>query len=280
MIDIMPTPATHLASAQVMLDSGDLSVSARRLFSRQLGAFMLGHTAPDVKTITGQRREMSHFYTIPRTSKRPACQVLLDSHPALRDAELLSMPQAAFVAGYQAHLLMDELWLVDIFQPFFLQDWGVPAERMFLHNVLRTWVDQCDQMKLNGVVSQVLRTAEPDGWLPFVEDHHLRLWRDWLAEQLAPGRTMETAEVLAPRVGATAEEMNAVAQSPEQMESRVFSHFPRSALEAFQLKSQIATTRHVNRYIGKVGSGPSPRSALSSLDDWCADLRATEEVPA
>ena len=276
----MPTPATHLVSAQVMLDAGDLSASARRLVSQEPGAFMLGHTAPDVKTITGERREVSHFYTVPRASRRSACQVLLDSYPALRDVEVLSTPQAAFVAGYLAHLLMDELWLVDVFQPFFLRDWGAPAERMFLHNVLRTWIDQRDQRKLNGVVSQVLRTAEPDGWLPFVEDHHLRRWRDWLADQLAPGSTMETAEVLAPRVGATPEEMNAVARSPEQMESRVFSRFPRYALRAFRSKSQTITTRLINWYVSRRGSGPSSRAARSSVSDWCADLRATEEVPA
>jgi hypothetical protein len=77
---------------------------------------MLGHTAPDVKTVSGQKREESHFYTIPRTSDRPAYQVLFDAYPELALADALSPSQASFIAGYIAHLLLDELWLDDVFQ--------------------------------------------------------------------------------------------------------------------------------------------------------------------
>lgn len=252
MIRIMPTPATHLASAQAMLHQGTLRTAARELLSRHTGPFVLGHTAPDVTTISGQRREASHFYSIPRTSNRPAYQVLLDTHPALVDVTRLSPAQAAFVAGYIAHLLLDELWLVDVFQPCFLQEWGPPAERMFLHNVLRTWVDADDQARLNDPVSQALQQADPDNWVSFIEDGHLRLWRDWLVEQLAPDHKMETAEVLASRVGVPAEEMETVAQSPEEMENRVFCHFSRSALRRFREKGRRDSTELVNWYIERL----------------------------
>lgn len=278
MISTMPTPATHLASAQAMLGRGELSASARRLAIRQPGPFMLGHTAPDVKTVSGHEREASHFFSVPRRSNRAAHQVLLDTHPALGDVAPLSPSHAAFVAGYLAHLLLDELWVAHVFQPFFLRDWAPLEERMFLHNVLRTWVDQRDQARLNGTVSRVLRTAAPEGWLPFIEDRHLRLWRDWLAEQLGPERMMETAEVLARRVGATAQEVEAVAQSPQQMKNRVFSHVPRAALDAFRQKSQRAGAELVNWYVAGLISGPSSPSAPSSPGHWCADLRATEEM--
>ncbi len=223
----------HLALAEEILRQNDLTPAVHHLLAEQRGPFLLGNTAPDVKTVSGQRREESHFYTIPRTSERPAHETLFNAYPELGHAERLSPPHAAFIAGYIAHLLLDEIWLDDIFQACFLQDWGPRYERLFLHNVLRTWMDYNDQRRLNGNVVAALREAEPRGWLPFVSDEHLRVWRDWLVEQLGPGQKMETAEVFARRMGIPTAMLEAVAQSPQQMERRIFSHCSQSVLQTF-----------------------------------------------
>ena len=246
-----------------MLCQDDLSPNARRLLDRWQGPFLLGHTAPDVKTVSGQKREASHFYTIPRSSDRPAYLALFDTHPGLARVDALSPSQAAFIAGYVAHLLLDELWLDCVFQRYFLQDWGPLAERLFLHNVLRTWVDLRDQARLNGTAAQVLQQAEPDGWLPFVDDEYIRRWRDWLVEQLTTGHRMETAKVLADRMGIPAEEVEAVVQSPEQMERRVFQHFPRSAMEAFRERGSRQSVRLVEWYVGLSAEGETERSRIT-----------------
>lgn len=246
----MPTPVTHLVLAQEMLRRGDLSTAAKRLLKEHVGQFMLGHTAPDVKTVSGQERVACHFYAVPRTSSQPAYRVLFDAHPMLIDAATLPAAQAAFVAGYIAHLLLDELWLDDVFQHCFLREWGPLRERLFLHNVLRTWIDARDQQQLDGAVVQLLQQADPGGWLPFVDDGHLRQWRDWLVDQLAADHAMETAEVFAHRMGITASEIMQVVRSPRQMASRVFRHFPRSALHTFQEKGHRQSVMLVNWYIG------------------------------
>jgi hypothetical protein len=234
-----------------MLHKSDLSGTTRRLLARQRGPFVLGHTAPDVKTVSGQRREECHFYTVPRTSERPACDTLFDAYPSLAQADGLPRAQAAFVAGYVSHLLVDEIWLDDVFEHYFLQDWAPPRERLFLHNVLRTWMDSRDQGKLNGHIVQALREAEPDSWLPFVEDRHLRVWRDWLVEQLAPGRSMHTAEVFARRMGIQTGDVEAVARSPQQMEARVFRYFPRTALVSFRETAYMRSIALVDSYFGR-----------------------------
>jgi hypothetical protein len=247
----MPTPATHLALAEEMLRRNDLSISTRRHLTQQRGPFLLGHTAPDVKTVSGQRREACHFYTVPRASDRPACDALFDAYPALARVEALPRSQAAFIAGYIAHLVMDEVWLGDVFERYFLQDWGPLRERLFLHNVLRTWVDSRDQAKLNGNVAQDLREAEPHDWLPFVDDRNLCVWRDWLVEQLTCGQHMQTAEVFARRMGVPAGEVEAVARSPQQMEKRVFRYVPRSALASFRETVYVRSITLVDSYIGR-----------------------------
>jgi hypothetical protein len=256
----------HLALAEKILCGDDLPPAIRRLLTQQRGPFLLGNTAPDVQTVSGQTRDETHFYTIPRTPPlpaacagrrqagegiRPAYETLFATHPRLARAETLPPAQAAFVAGYIAHLLLDELWLDDIFQRYFLRDWGARRERLFLHNILRTWMDRQDQRRLNGSLVTALRKTEPRDWLPFVSDAHLRMWRDWLVEQLAPGHSVQTAEVFAQRMGVPVAEVEAVLESPQQMEERIFRRIPRAALQSFHDTGYERSVALIRRYIHK-----------------------------
>jgi len=242
----------HLALAEEILQGDGFSPAISRLLIQQRGPFLLGNTAPDVQTVSEQRRDETHFYAIPRTTDCPAYETLFAAHPSLALVERLPPAQAAFVAGYIAHLLLDELWLDGVFLRYFWGDWGTRREQSFLHNVLRTWMDRRDQQRLNGSVAAALRRAEPRGWLPFVSDEHLRAWRDWLAEQLGPGRTVQTAEVFAQRMGVSAEEVEAVLGSPQQMEERVFRRIPRAALQSFYDAGYTRSVALIARwYIGK-----------------------------
>jgi len=254
----MPTPVMHLALAEEILRGDALPPAVRRLLTWQRGPFLLGHTAPDVQTVSGQTRDETHFYTIPRTSDRPAYEALFAAYPVLAHAKSLPPAQAAFVAGYAAHLLLDELWLDDVFLRYFWQDWDtrrdkprarVLRERLFLHNVLRTWMDRQDQQRLNDSVATALLEAEPQGWLPFVGDNHLRAWRDWLVGQIGAGGSVQTAEVFARRMGVPVAEVEAVLQSPQQMEERVFRHIPRAALQAFHDAGYARSVALIAQYL-------------------------------
>ena len=250
----MPTPVMHLAMAEELLCKGDLVPEVRRLLTQQRGPFLLGNTAPDVQTVSGQARDETHFYSIPRTTDRPAYETLFAAHQTVAQAKLLPPPQVAFVAGYIAHLVLDELWLDDIFLRHFggQQDWGTWPERSFLHNVLRTWMDRRDLQRLNGTVARALQTTEPRGWLPFAEDVHLLVWRDWLVEQLGSGRNLQTAEVFAQRMGVPVAEVEAVLRSPQQMDARVFSHTSLAELESFHDAGYERSVALVNWYVGRL----------------------------
>ena len=247
----MPTPIMHLALAEEVLRRDDLPSTVHRLLVQQRGPFLLGHTAPDVQAISGQAREETHFYTIPRTSAIPAHEALFAAHPALARPEMLPPAQAAFVTGYVAHLLLDELWLDDVYLRYFVgQEWGTRRERQFSHNVLRTWMDHQDQRRLNGSVTVALRAAAPRNWLPFAGDETLRAWRDWLVEQLSPGQAVQTVEVFAQRMGIPAAEVETVLHSPQQMEERIFRRIPRAALDAFHDAGYTRTVALTIAYLG------------------------------
>jgi hypothetical protein len=248
----MPTPVTHLVLADEILRGDVLSPAVRRLLTAQRGPFLLGNTAPDVRALSRQARSETHFYTLPRTSGRPAHEMLLAAFPSLSRASALPPARAAFVAGYVVHLLLDEMWLERIFLPCFAEaTWGTRRERAFLHNVVRTWMDRRDQQCLGKDVARALREVEPRGWLPFVSDEALGSWRDWLAQQLAPGRSLQTAEVFAQRMGVAVEEVEAVLCSSRQMRERVFCHVPRSTLRAFFRDGRESSVELIHRYVGE-----------------------------
>jgi hypothetical protein len=247
----MPTPIMHLALAEEILRGGDLPPDVRRLLVQQRGPVLLGNTAPDVQTVSEQAREETHFYTLPPTRERPAHEALFAAHPALARAGSLPPAQAAFVAGYIAHLLLDEIWLDEVFLRYFGDDWASHQERGFLHNVLRTWMDRRDLQRLNGTVAVALREVEPQGWLPFASDGVLRVWRDWLVEQLASGRGVQTAKVFAQRMGISAAEMETVLASPEQMAARVFSRVPSAALRSFHTVGYECSVALIVQYLSE-----------------------------
>ncbi len=250
----MPTPVNHLLMAREVMEEGDLIAPARGLLRAQYGAFLLGHTAPDVQTVSGQRREETHFYTLPPSATTPGAQVLLETYPVLARAEFLQPAHAAFIAGYMAHLLADELWWWEVFHPFFgpHAGWDSWEERLFLHNVLRTWLDEQDQTRLNGQEVIILATVEPQGWLPFTRDEDLRAWRDDLVEQLQPGHRIRTAEVFAKRMGVPAEAVEAAAHSPERM-AWIFRHVPPEHLRFYREEVKRQSAELINRYLQNVG---------------------------
>ncbi len=237
--------------AQEMLDGRQLSPAARRLVEDAWGTFLLGNTAPDVQTASGQPRHETHFYHIPPSDDTPAYRALLAAHPELARAERLAPDRAVFLAGYLAHLLADEAWWRTVFAPFFGVDarWGSWRERIFLHNVLRTHLDREDQVRLNGNVGRALATAEPRRWLPFVSDDALRSWRDLLVKQLQPGQHIRTAEVFAARMRVPAEMVEEALNSSEQM-ARVFRHVPLARLRAYRADVLYRSIGLINEYLG------------------------------
>ncbi|HIE38026.1 MAG TPA: hypothetical protein EYP77_02975 [Anaerolineae bacterium] len=249
----MPTPVNHLIMAQETIESGWLTPSAQHLLEAERGPFLLGHTAPDVQTVSGRPRHETHFYTIPPGDDAPAHRALLAAYPELGRRDRLTPSRAAFLAGYLAHLLVDEKWWREIFHPFFgpQAGWATWEERLFLHNVLRTWLDRQDQARLDGGEAETLRGVEPQGWLPFVRDEDLQAWRDLLVEQLRPGRAIRTAEVFAARMHLPTEAVERALESPEQM-ARIFRHVPPARLGTYRADALRHSAELLNEYLAPI----------------------------
>jgi hypothetical protein len=157
---------------------------------------------------------------------------MLASFPSLIRPANLPPTQAAFLAGYLCHLQADWLWVVEIFAPIFGPGnvWKSFEQRLYLHNVLRAYLDTKILDNLPSGLGTDLRLASPAGWLPFVEDPYLCQWRDFLAQQLQPGALVRTVEVFAARQGIPAEAYYRLINSEERLDQEIFVRLPRTVL--------------------------------------------------
>lgn len=232
----MPTPVQHLVLAQRLLDDATLPEAIRDRLRSQRSAFLFGHTAPDVQTVSGQLREATHFFIIPWTKVPTPHKAMFELYPYLGLPKHRPADHAAFIAGYICHLWLDVLWVRDIYLDNFgpHAQWGANLrERHVYHNILRAWCDRHDQDQLSGTLGGALALARPIEWLPFTADRYLIQWRDRLAEQFRPGARIRTVEVFAERGGVPPEKFHQVLASREDMDQHIFAHASPEKIEQF-----------------------------------------------
>lgn len=238
----MPTPFYHLCLAQQLVADTALPP----VLCAERAAFYLGNIAPDAQNVSGQTREATHFFDVPMRDSTPAWRAMFRQHPSLARSSSLPPAQAAFMAGYLCHLALDQMWIAAIFDPIFGEEaqWATFRERLFLHNVLRIYLDERDRPTLLEDTGQLLRRAYPERWLPFLADEALIGWRDFVGGQLAEGGSAQTVAVFARRMGLENADFESLLQSPTALQSRLFPRVSLEALARFRAEG-LARSRQV-----------------------------------
>lgn len=233
----MPTPFYHLSLAESITHQPTLPPRLSQRIHDHWPAFLLGNTAPDVQTITHQDRRATHFFDIPIFKGEPQpWERMFRRYPDLTPWRRLPEDQAIFLLGYMCHLRADVVWVQKIFFPIFgpFAGWQTMKQRLYLHNVLRSYLDYELLPLLPGDLGKVLAEAVPSNWLPFVEDNHLQQWRDFVSRQLLPGASVHTVEVFAARQGISPEEYYRLIQSEERLDQEIFQRLPRQTLSDYR----------------------------------------------
>lgn len=248
----MPTASAHLASALDLLEDPALAVRQRLASGEPHGAFLLGTISPDVRVMNGLPREATHFYDIPLSRDKTASQRMLDAYPALAKSGGLPACQAAFVAGYMAHLVMDEVWLEVVVMPHIFIDgaaWTTDHPNYRLYSLLMTYLAEQGDARVPPTMADDLRTAQPHDWLPFASDDDLVKWRERVIQYALQDGGWQTARMFAHQMGDDADALYAVVTSPQAMEREVFSSVPRDALEQFQRSTHQRCLATLNTYL-------------------------------
>ena len=249
----MPTPFTHLRLVAPLIKTAEhhFPSGVKELLLTQPGPYLLGSTAPDVRNVGMLTRRETHFYPIPPDPNRPSMQTMLDEWPQLANPGRLPPEQAAFVAGYIAHLWFDEFWHQRIITPYYLDngDWGTVCARFDVYNILLGYMDMRDKNALDDSVGRLLHSTQPCGWLPFVPDGDLLAWRDYLAEQLQPLATTHTASILAERAHMEPADFVRLITDEEEMQRVVFVRTPQEAIAQAYHDGRAGTVEITTRYL-------------------------------
>jgi hypothetical protein len=172
----MPPLTLHIAIAKELADR-----LRHPTLEADLGAYYLGSTAPDLRVLTRWERERTHFYDLDDFGEQSGTEAMFRAHPELARSAELNASTAAFLAGYISHLVADEIWIDDIYRPFFgersaLKD-DVRAKVM--DRVLQYEVDRREKEKteLMRHVRDELRATPLDVRIGFIDMPTLEKWR-------------------------------------------------------------------------------------------------------
>ncbi len=172
------------------------------------GAYYMGATGPDMHVLDGSRRRATHFFDLGRTDEQDCVGAFFESYPELRDAKALSPRTAAFVGGYLTHLVVDELWITDVYRPFFgsQSSLGGDAQANVIDRVLQYDMDleRRRDREATAEIRAALLAGPVDVELSFVDNAALRRWRDVAVDMLARPPTWEFFRYLASRFLRTA----------------------------------------------------------------------------
>ena len=84
------------------------------------GAYLLGSTSPDIRVLTRWERERTHFFDLDDdTAHQDSVAGFFAAHPQLRESSALSAETRAWTCGFVTHVVLDEIYLTEVYRPFF-----------------------------------------------------------------------------------------------------------------------------------------------------------------
>ena len=190
----MPNPATHMEMAYHAAQLVEAPV-----VNENMGCYLLGSTAPDVRVITRKGREPYHFAPLDFDEVGAGIAGLYGEHPQL--VETVHGPTRSFTAGYMTHLILDETWITRMYRPLFGKD-GV-----FETEATGAVMDRVMQMELDTLALErldVLKThlASFSGGvdIPFIDGDTLAEWHEWVTSFISREFTWERLRFMASRI--------------------------------------------------------------------------------
>ncbi|MEL6150940.1 MAG: hypothetical protein AAFV33_02820 [Chloroflexota bacterium] len=230
----MPTPFSHLVAIDRLLTDEAVPATIRDSLNAQRPAYLLGSVAPDARVEAENPREATHFYHYERPYEKAPWRIMLDQHPSL--AAPADPALRAFVAGYVAHLAMDQVWTEDMLVPHFGNGtWGEDIKtRFFVLHLMLIDMDERDLQLIPAYAPDEVCAAQPDHWLPFMPHDVLIGWQQLIYDQIKPDGESKTHEIFGERTKRPAEELHRLARDEDWMHEHLWRHVPRTVMASVE----------------------------------------------
>lgn len=249
----MPHLAFHMSVARDLANALD-----NTLIDADRGAYYLGSTGPDMHVLSRETRISSHYFDLDCLDDQDCVESFFRAHRDLRDIWKLGDSTAAFVSGYLTHLVMDVVWITDIYRPFFGPDstLGGGARANVLDRVLQYEMDfqrRQDRAAMDEIRDALVaspRAVDVD----FVAPELISRWHE-LAVMMASSpptweRFPKTASRFLGLVGvSTPEEVEEFMKTLPQLLEETRQHVSGQRLEAFMERAQALALSTLEEYL-------------------------------
>ena len=170
-----------------------------KVINENMGCYLLGSTAPDVRVITRKGREPYHFAPLDFDEVGTGIAGLYEEHPQLATTE--HGPTRSFMAGYMTHLILDETWITRMYRPLFGKD-GIfesAAEGAVMDRVMQMELDTLALGRLD-VLKSHLSGFNGGVDIPFIDGDTLVEWHEWVMNFVEQEFTWERLRFMATRI--------------------------------------------------------------------------------
>ena len=249
----MPSLGSHMAHARGLANRlGHPYIEGDR------GAFYLGSTAPDIRVLLRVDRRQTHFFELDVLEEQDSVAAMFEAHPELATAAQLDPSTRAFVAGYITHLLMDELYIQNVYRTLFGERspragdyWAHVLDRALQYEMNRRELEDADAMR---EVRDALNSAPRVRGVPFIDDEALAEWHEVSAGFASQEPTWERfprmMRVHLGRAGYSEEQIDGLGDDAEAIVAEAIEY---------------VTEERVERYMEEAAE-----VALARLDDYLA----------
>ncbi|MFB0900718.1 MAG: zinc dependent phospholipase C family protein [Dehalococcoidia bacterium] len=170
----MPGLCLHLSIGNSIINKTNHSA-----IKQSPGSFLLGTTAPDIRTITGQNRELTHFFNLAILEPQYPIINLNKQYPNILNILQSDSSASSFIAGYITHLISDQRYIELIYRKYFFSN-------DFINNLKNNLYDRTLQYELDRIVRsdnqfysksiELINNDVHNYNLPFINDFELSEW--------------------------------------------------------------------------------------------------------
>ena len=246
----MPPKAWHVVTAK-----DALARLQDRLLQEHLGCYLLGSTSPDIRVITGRPRAETHFYDVNADNVESGIPKLLETHPHL--VQLQGRPKA-FLSGYITHLATDELWIEQVYRPYFGRDSVLNStlEANIMDRVLQFYMDRKERVERAQFKAfyDYIFQADPGDEVQFIDLPTLHRWREVVGNILNQDPTWEgfrsfSVRRFLGRSEVNDEQVRALFESLPEVLERTLKHVSPERVAAFREDAIQRSASAVRRYL-------------------------------
>jgi len=195
----MPNLNAHLGMA-----TEAISRINHPVLDRHMGSCLLGSASPDIRIITKMEREATHFAPLTLSRVGEGITGLFRAYPRLARSSVLTEETRCFIIGYACHLFADEMWIINMYRPFFGNKSVYQDELTgnLMDRALQLELDDRETSALGGLdkLKPLIDGADAGIEIDFIEHDILEDWCAWVKEYLGWGFSWNRLRFMARRL--------------------------------------------------------------------------------